>query len=694
MEASGTRFNYAELVAGTSPLMNISQPTRRVPRFPLSLNARICATAATLVLLSLGITSAVIGIKGSNTSEDAAMRPAHTAARETASVLQGRIGANLRAMDVLSGAVGATLGGGVALSRAQLGEITKSTLLGTEDFVGVVVAMEPDALDGKDAEFAGQKPAYDDTGRYMPYWTRTAGGAGSVGVEPIVFKGTPGADDWYDVPKVTRKPYLTEPYAYPVNGKDVLIASLVAPIAVGGQFKGASTGDIMLTKLAEILAGMKPIEGGVLSLVSNGGLYASHPDAARTGKKADDIPAAGLETIRQGKPYEFMDGQGMVRLLQPLRPHPDMAPWAVQLSFPHAVATAPARELMTYSLVVSAICALLATVVMVTVLYRLMRPVRTLAAAISDLAGGNADLSARLEVRGKDELATIATGFNAFVGKIQDVLARVRDSSDSVAGASSEIRQGNANLSARTEQQASALEETAASMEELTSTVRQNADNARQANQMAVSASGVAVLGGEVVAQVVDTMSSIEASSRKVVDIISVIDGIAFQTNILALNAAVEAARAGEQGRGFAVVATEVRNLAQRSAAAAKEIKTLINDSVDKVGMGSMLVAEAGQTMQQVVDSVRRVTDIVSEISAASAEQSTGIAQVNQAIVQMDDATQQNAALVVQAAAATESLQEQAATLVALVGEFRLEAHGKAALPSRPRVPALAAPRD
>ncbi|MFC5458791.1 methyl-accepting chemotaxis protein [Massilia niabensis] len=671
--------------------MNTSRPARRVPRFSLSLNARICTTATALVLLSLGITSAVIGIKGRDASEDAAMRLAQTAARETAAVLQGRIGANMKAIDVLSGAVGATGAASGPLARPQLREITKSVLFGAEDLVGTLVAMEPDALDGKDAEYAGQKPEFDDTGRYMPYWTRTADGGARV--EPSVFVSTPGGNDWYDVPKSTGKRYLSEPYSYPVNGKETLIASLVAPIVVGGQFKGVATGDIMLLKLAAILAGMKPIEGGVLTLVSNGGLYASHPDAARNGKKADDIPAAGLESIRQGKAYEFTDGQAMVRLLQPLQPHPDMAPWAVQLSFPQAVATAPARELMAYSLVVSAICALLATLVMVTVLYRLMRPVRTLAAAMSDLAGGNADLSARLEVRGKDELATIATGFNTFVAKIQDVLARVRDSSDSVAGASSEIRQGNANLSARTEQQASALEETAASMEELTSTVRQNADNARQANQMAVSASGIALRGGEVVAQVVGTMSSIEASSRKVVDIIAVIDGIAFQTNILALNAAVEAARAGEQGRGFAVVATEVRNLAQRSAAAAKEIKTLINDSVDKVGMGSMLVAEAGQTMQQVVDSVRRVTDIVSEISAASAEQSTGIGQVNQAIVQMDDATQQNAALVEQAAAATESLQEQAATLVALVGEFRLEAQGKATLPSRSRVPALAAPR-
>jgi methyl-accepting chemotaxis protein len=668
--------------------MKTSDSTPRRARLAFSLNTRISTTATVLVILSLGITSSVIGFKGSETSEAAAMRLAHTAARESASVLEGRIGANLNAISTVAGAVRATGAAGETLARAQVGTITESMLLGSDDLIGAAVTMEPDALDGKDAEFAGKKPEYDASGRYMPYYTR--GADGKVGVEAIVFTTVPGANDWYEVPKKTGKRFLTEPYSYPINGKEALMASLVAPIMVDGRFRGVASGDMMVSRLSAILATIKPIEGGVLTLVSNGGLYASHPDAARNGKKADDIPAAGLESIRLGKPYEFIDAHGMVRLLQPLRPHPETAPWAVQLSFPHAVATASARELMTYSLMISLVCALLAAAVMVTVLYRLMRPLRTLATTMTGLAGGNADPSARLEVRGKDELATIALGFNTFVAKIQDVLARVRLSSDSVAGASGEIRQGNANLSARTEQQASALEETAASMEELTSTVRQNADNARQANQMAASASQVAVRGGEVVAQVVETMASIDASSRKVVDIISVIDGIAFQTNILALNAAVEAARAGEQGRGFAVVATEVRNLAQRSAAAAKEIKGLIGDSVDKVGMGSMLVAEAGQTMQQVVESVRRVTDIVSEISAASAEQSTGIGQVNQAIVQMDDATQQNAALVEQAAAATESLQEQAATLVALVGEFKL---ASAAAPATASRLALAGPR-
>jgi methyl-accepting chemotaxis protein len=255
---------------------------------------------------------------------------------------------------------------------------------------------------------------------------------------------------------------------------------------------------------------------------------------------------------------------------------------------------------------------------------------------------------------------------------LEKAVTKIREGTDSITSASGQIASGNADLSQRTEEQASSLEETASSMEELTSTVKQNADNARQANQLAAGASAVAVKGGEVVGQVVSTMSSINESSRKIVEIISVIDGIAFQTNILALNAAVEAARAGEQGRGFAVVASEVRSLAQRSAAAAKEIKGLITDSVSKVDDGTKLVGEAGKTMDEIVSSVKRVTDIMAEIAAASQEQSSGIEQVNQAVMQMDEVTQQNAALVEEAAAAAESMQEQAQSLTQAVSVFKL----------------------
>ena len=282
------------------------------------------------------------------------------------------------------------------------------------------------------------------------------------------------------------------------------------------------------------------------------------------------------------------------------------------------------------------------------------------------------DLTVSVNLRSGDQ-SSMLFAMRKMRDSLVSIVGQVRAGTDSIASASGQIASGNLDLSSRTEEQASSLEETASSMEELTSTVKQNADNARQANQLVVSASNVAVKGGAVVSQVVDTMGSINESAKKIVDIISVIDGIAFQTNILALNAAVEAARAGEQGRGFAVVAAEVRNLAQRSATAAKEIKSLIDDSVEKVDTGARLVDEAGATMHEIVESVKRVTDIMGEITAASQEQTSGIEQINQAISQMDEVTQQNASLVEEAAAASEALQEQAGRLAELVSVFKIE---------------------
>jgi methyl-accepting chemotaxis protein-1 (serine sensor receptor) len=325
------------------------------------------------------------------------------------------------------------------------------------------------------------------------------------------------------------------------------------------------------------------------------------------------------------------------------------------------------------------------------------QPLHEMLGHFESISGG--DLSGRIEVRSTNEMGLLTSGLKKMQESLIETVQHVRASSSAIASATTQIAAGNLDLSSRTEQQASSLEETASSMEELTSTVRQNADNARQANQLAVSASEVAVKGGDVVSQVVETMDAINASAKKIVDIIGVIDGIAFQTNILALNAAVEAARAGEQGRGFAVVASEVRNLAQRSASAAKEIKELIGDSVGKVDTGTRLVAQAGTTMGEVVSGVRRVTDIIAEISAASQEQSSGIDQVNQAIAQMDQVTQQNAALVEEAAAAAESLNDQAAKLEQVVSVFKLDGAltiAPRAAPGKPAagVPAVRAPRN
>ena len=327
-----------------------------------------------------------------------------------------------------------------------------------------------------------------------------------------------------------------------------------------------------------------------------------------------------------------------------------------------------------------------------------LRPLRAVSESFDKIAGG--DLTVRVEVSSTNEIGTLMAAVKRMQESLTRTVSAVRRGVDEINVGSREISAGNTDLSSRTEEQAASLEETAASMEQLASTVKQNADNARQANQLAASASDVAERGGSAVSEVVDTMQEISASSRKISEIVSVIDGIAFQTNILALNAAVEAARAGEQGKGFAVVAGEVRSLAQRSAQAAKEIKGLIEDSVAKVGAGSQQVERAGATMQEIVASVKRVTDIMGEISAASEEQSSGIDQVNRAVSQMDEVTQQNAALVEEAAAAAGSLQEQAERLAEAVAVFKINAgevievpaHQLAGRRPAPRVAAPMAP--
>ena len=403
-----------------------------------------------------------------------------------------------------------------------------------------------------------------------------------------------------------------------------------------------------------------------------------HPKAA--GKKlAEIVPvdAADWLTRLQGDDRRWLDKAPAV--LDPLRAGKHFASvakseatgWLVVAEVPSDEALADLYRQMAWLSGVLALVMVVMAIALSVTIRRAVRPLQRISLNLEAIGQGDLSQPLLLPDR-KDEIGVISRSVEFMRNSLVGIVGNVRQGTDTIATASSQIAAGNQDLSSRTEQQASSLEETAASMEELTSTVKQNADNARQANQLAVSASSVAVKGGAVVSQVVQTMNAINTSSKKIVDIIGVIDGIAFQTNILALNAAVEAARAGEQGRGFAVVAAEVRSLAQRSAAAAKEIKTLIGDSVDKVGEGSRQVAEAGQTMDEIVGSVKRVTDIMAEIEAASREQTQGIEQINQAITQMDQVTQQNAALVEEAAAAAASLQEQAQGLSQVVGVFQL----------------------
>jgi methyl-accepting chemotaxis protein-2 (aspartate sensor receptor) len=422
--------------------------------------------------------------------------------------------------------------------------------------------------------------------------------------------------------------------------------------------------------------------GGLYIVNPSGGADAAtlvfHPTAA--GKKLSELlpgdeSAAWLSRVAAPDAMWIDDARAVLAPANGQRRYASVARseatgWLVVAELPASEVLAGLYRQMAWIGACIVLVALVLGAALIVFIRRTVRPLSLLSEHVQAL--GQGDLSQRLDSARRDEMGVITRAVESMREGLAGVVGGVREGTDAIATASGQISAGNQDLSTRTEEQASSLQQTAASMEELTSTVKQNADNARQANQLALSASEVALKGGDVVSQVVDTMASIHASSKKIVDITGVIDGIAFQTNILALNAAVEAARAGEQGRGFAVVAAEVRNLAQRSAAAAKEIKGLIDDSVGKVDAGTALVGEAGRTMEEIVGSVKRVTDIIGEISAASHEQTSGIEQINQAITQMDQVTQQNAALVEEASAAAQSLQEQAGSLVQAVSIFKL----------------------
>ncbi|MFG0675571.1 methyl-accepting chemotaxis protein [Delftia sp. WSY_7] len=481
------------------------------------------------------------------------------------------------------------------------------------------------------------------------------------------------ARPWFRQALKEGRPIVTAPYLF-VSPPEVGV-TFAEPVGPAGNPVAVVGTDVLLTTVVRTVGAIRPTPGSFAFLVDEAGAIVTHPDPALTLKPvsalspqlgADAIQAlpkagTGMRTAVSGKDF-LLYGQGVPG-----------TNWQLVVAVQRDEALSALGSLLKVSGAIVAISLILAIALLGAVIARVTRRLAVVRDALEDIASGDGDLTRRLSVQGNDELTQIARAFNHFTDKIASVLVRIRESSETVRHASTEIASGNQDLSARTEQQASSLEETAAAMEQLTATVQHNAENARQARQLASSASDIATHGGTVVDQVVRTMGGIEQSSHRIADIIGVIDSIAFQTNILALNAAVEAARAGEQGRGFAVVASEVRTLAQRSATAAKEIKALIDDSVGQVDAGSRLVQDAGATMGKVVESVQRVTAIVTEISNASQEQSTGIAEIGTAVSQMDQSTQQNAALVEEATAAAQSLQQQAAQLADVVAGFRLD---------------------
>ncbi|RFU48868.1 methyl-accepting chemotaxis protein [Paraburkholderia sp. DHOC27] len=482
----------------------------------------------------------------------------------------------------------------------------------------------------------------------------------------------PTTGSWYPEAVAAGKLFVPTPYTDIMSKK--LVLTFERPILDGGQVKAVVAADINLDRVDAIVSGIQPSPASFAFIVDDRGVIISHPEARFDLKPATTLSAALTQTALSGlsashDPFEAQIG-GRAKLLQgePIAG----TNWKLVVALDKEDAMTGLHNSVSATLVTALVIALIAGLIVSVATGSAFRRLSAVRAAMDDIGSGDGDLATRLPVHGRDEVAQIALSFNRFADKLSRVLREIRTTSDSVKVAAAEISHGNRDLSARTEQAAASLEETAGTMEELAGTMRNAADAATRAGEMAQRASSVAQQGGAVVADVVSTMDEIAVASSRIQDIIGVIDGIAFQTNILALNAAVEAARAGQQGRGFAVVAGEVRALALRSAEAARQIKDLITDSVNRVDAGTQLVQRAGTTMTDIVANVQKVTTTLTEISAAAAEQSAGILQVNQAVAQLDNATQRNAALVEQATGASDLLHEQASRLAEVVNQFQL----------------------
>ncbi|VVD87765.1 chemotaxis protein [Pandoraea capi] len=488
----------------------------------------------------------------------------------------------------------------------------------------------------------------------------------------------PTARPWYKSAVAAGKLTVTKPYGDSSTG--IPYVAFTAPLVRDGQTTGAISGAVALTGVQGIIKAVHPTPSSLALVVSSDGQVIAHPDSKYSLKPSTDVAAtltadslAGMAA--DGAKPVSMEFSGATKLLKAKRiPGTD---WYLVVALDRAEATAGLTHVLTATVVTLVVLTLAALLIASIFTSRAFKRLSMVRDAMDTIGSGDGDMTQRLDVSGHDEVAQISQSFNAFVDKISNVMLDVRTGVSSMTSATSEIEMGNRDLSQRTEASAGSLQETSSALTELTSSVKQTADTAEHATRLANEASAAAARGGQVVTDAVGTMGAITQSSERITEIISVIDGIAFQTNILALNAAVEAARAGEQGRGFAVVAGEVRTLAQRSAAAAQEIKALIETSVQNVKSGTERVQAAGTTMNEIVDGITRVQRLVSEIHGAMTEQSAGISQIDRTVSEMDQATQQNAALVEESAAASAMLSEQARMLAETVARFRLRESGE-----------------
>ena len=583
------------------------------------------------------------------------------------------------------------------VNRDMLNKILARQLENHAGLLAVWTGWEPDALDGRDSEFAGQKPAHDDSGRFVPYWHRDAQG---ISVEPLVDYDKPGAGDYYLLPKQTGSLQVIEPYLYPVNGKPVMMTSIVAPLMVGITFSGVVGVDIALTDIANEMAKVKPYETGYLSLLSGSGQWLAHPQEDKVGKPAkDELPAEALEAIKAGKPWQLEDANGMLHFFTPIKVHEGMTPWSLRVSVERAQLLANADRARNAALLLGA-GACLATLLLCAVLLGwLTRPLVGLAEAVEVLAQGEGDLTRRLPVNSQDEIGRTSAAFNRFMDKLRDMFAEVKQHAATLE--TSLVRLGDTTqaVAGNARQQADAASSTAATVEEVSSSISQIADGAQQAARAAEDtgelseqlAELVQDTAGEIrqaasaVEALSGTLSGLGERSQQIASIVDVIRDIADQTNLLALNAAIEAARAGEQGRGFAVVADEVRKLAERTASATLEIATMIQTiqrdmQAATQGMGTALgrissgVAHSEDTAEAIAgihNTMANMVNRIRDIARATEEQSVASQDISSHVEHINHMSQQTDQQIHVASEETAQLRALGQQLEALVQRFR-----------------------